>query len=115
MQRQSGGRLTLGRSLLILVVLILAGGVRVGAQQKPTCLLVMNQTRFVVEVFAMTPSGPQSRGMVNPGSEMRVYNVNNGDQFRAVWREGSETEQVQLVFDGQYGGWIHRWRVPRSG
>jgi len=114
MQRELTGRLTLAKILLLYLVLLLAAGGRlVAQQQKPTCLLVMNRTGFVVEVFAVTPSGLQSRGRVNPDTDMSVHNVSNGDEFRAVWREKSDSWRVQLVFDRQYGGWIDRWTVSQ--
>ena len=107
-----------GRVLVLVGVAALLAAMAVGrgdvaAQQQPTRLLVNNNTGTVVELFAVTRQGAQSRGRVNPGSSLPVYNVSNGDRFRAVWKGAPPKEwEVRLTFDRSYGGWQAVMNLP---
>jgi hypothetical protein len=41
-----------------------------------------------------------------------VYNVTNGQRFRAVWGSASKLHTVTLRFDRTYGGWQDTLDVP---
>jgi len=104
-------RFVMGSLLVILMTLVARGG-HVTAQKQPSRLLVVNNTKSLVEVFALTRYGEQSRGRADPGAQMSVYNVSNGDRFRAVWRGGSREHAVQLSYSREYGGWQSVFPVP---
>jgi hypothetical protein len=42
---------------------------------------------------------------VSPKSSLPVYNVTNGQRFRAVWGSRSAEHTVKLTYDRAYGGW----------
>jgi hypothetical protein len=89
--------------LALLWLLLTAPGAP--AQQKPSRLLVANQTASAVEVFVAVKDKWQSRGRVSPKSSLPVYNVTNGQRFRAVWGSRSAEHTVKLTYDRAYGGW----------
>jgi hypothetical protein len=97
--------LALGLALVLLVP-------PVSGQQQPTRLLVFNNTGTVAELSASVNGAWQLRGRINPGSSMPVYNVKNGDRFRAVWRGGDAQHAVQLRYDRAYGGYQDTWSLP---
>jgi hypothetical protein len=92
----------IGVFVLAFVVLAAAHG---AAQQQPSRLVVTNQTGATVELFTLVKKTWQSRGRVNPGASTSVYNVTNGQLFRARWASQSRDHTVKLVFDRGYGGW----------
>ena len=79
------------------------------AGQRPSRLLVINNTGTVAELVALTPAGKQSRGRVDPGTSLPIYNVNNGDRFQASWKGGNASHVVRLAFDRAYGGNQDSW------
>jgi hypothetical protein len=81
------------------------------AQQKPSRLLVMNETGATVEVFVAVKNTWQSRGRVPPKSSLPVFNVANGQRVRAVWGSRSALHTVKLTYDRAYGGWQDRMVV----
>lgn len=81
------------------------------AQQKPSRLLVVNQTGSTVEVFVAVKNTWQSRGRVSPKSSLPVFNVANGQRVRAVWGSRSMPHTVKLTYDRAYGGWQDRMDV----
>lgn len=101
------------RLLLALICLLLA---TVGplAQQKPSRLLVTNKTGSTLELFALVESKWQSRGRINAGFSMPVYNVTNDQRFRAAWGSQSEEHTVKLTYNRAYGGLQDDMIVPRS-
>jgi hypothetical protein len=82
------------------------------AQQQASRLLVSNGTDSAVEVFAWVKDGWQSRGRVSPAGTLPVYNVANGQRFRAVWGSNSRELVIKLTYDREYGGWQQRWDLP---
>lgn len=93
------------RLAFVLACLLLIVGATTFAQQQPSRLLVTNKTSTTVEVFAAVRDTWQSRGRISPGSSLPVYNVANGQRFRAVWGSNSRTHVVALKYDRGYGGW----------
>ena len=81
------------------------------AQQRPTRLLVENNTTSVVTISARGPRGWEYRGRVNVRSSLPIYNVNNGDQFEAAWRGGRQERTVRLRHNREYGGLQDLWVV----
>lgn len=98
------------RTVLALPFLLLAG--TAPAQQRQSRLLVTNKTKTPVEVFMAVRDTWQSRGRVSPGTSLPVYNVTNGQRFRAVWGSASKEHTVALRFDRPYGGWQDTLAVP---
>lgn len=82
------------------------------AQQQPARLLVTNKTGTTVELFAAVRDDWQSRGRISPGSSMPVYNVANGQRFRAVWGSRSKVVVINLTYSREYGGLQHLWELP---
>ena len=82
------------------------------AQQKQSRLLVTNKTKTSAEVFVALRDTWQSRGRVSPGSTLPVFNVTNGQRFRAVWGSSSKLHTVKLQFDRTYGGWQDTLDLP---
>jgi hypothetical protein len=97
---------------VLCVALVLVTAAHVTAQQQPSRLVVNNQTRETVELFTLVEKQWQSRGRINPGASSAVYNVTNGQQFRARWGSGSKDHFVKLGFDRGYGGWQDVFNVP---
>ena len=92
--------------LMLTLLLVMAGSPRAQQQQQqPSRLLVTNNTGTSVELFAAVKDTWQSRGRISPGSSMPVYNVTNGQRFRAVWGSKSKEHTVKLTYDRKYGGW----------
>jgi len=81
-------------------------------KQQPSRLLVNNKTKATLELFVFVKEAWQSRGRINPDASMPVYNVANGQRFRAVW--GSRTSElvIKLTYDRTYGGWQQEWELP---
>ena len=103
------------RSLHILVALtcaLMLPPATTLAQQQPSRLLVTNKTDTTVELFALVRDDWQSRGRISPGSSMPVYNVANGQRFRAVWGSNAKELVIKLVYDRAYGGWQQLWELP---
>lgn len=96
--------------LVLLCVLFGAAAVQ-SAQQKPSRLVVFNETASTVEVFVAVKNTWQSRGRVSPKASLPVFNVTNGQRFRAVWGSRSREHTVKLAFDREYGGWQDRMIV----
>jgi hypothetical protein len=97
-------KVTTTRHVLVLICLLaIATGAH--AQQQPSRLLVTNNTGTTVELFAAVKDTWQSRGRISPGSSMSVYNVTNGQRFRAVWGSKSTEHTIKLTYDRTYGGW----------
>ena len=92
------------RPALMLIVVLLTAAATL-AQQRPSRLLVTNNTGTSVELFALVRDTWQSRGRISPGASMPVYNVTNGQRFRAVWGSKSKEHTVKLTYDRSYGGW----------
>jgi hypothetical protein len=90
-------------ALLIAVVVLAATPGAV--QQKPSRLVVVNQTDATVELLTFVDKAWQSQGRINPGASTSVYNVTNGQEFRARWGSQSRPHIVKLGFDRDYGGW----------
>ena len=90
-------------ALVLIWLLVTSAGAL--AQQKPSRLLVTNNTGTSVELFAAVRDTWQSRGRISPRSSMPVYNVTNGQRFRAVWGSKSKLHTVKLIYDRNYGGW----------
>jgi hypothetical protein len=82
------------------------------AQQQPSRLLVTNKTGTTVELFAFVQDNWQSRGRISAGSSMPVYNVANGQRFRAVWGSRAKELVIKLAYDRTYGGWQQEWELP---
>lgn len=99
------------RTVLALPVLLCIGG-PAAAQQKQTRLLVTNKTGTTVELFVAVRETWQSRGRISPGASMPVYNVTNGQRFRAVWGSSSKPHTVALRYDRAYGGWQDSLLLP---
>ena len=74
------------------------------AQRQPSRLIVVNQTKATVELFTFVDKTWQNQGRINPGASTNVYNVANGQQFRARWGSNSRNHAVTLVFNRDYGG-----------
>jgi hypothetical protein len=81
-------------------------------KQQPSRLLVNNRTEATVELFVFVKEAWQSRGRISPGSSMPVYNVANGQRFRAVWGSRSSELVIKLTYDRTYGGWQQEWSLP---
>jgi hypothetical protein len=81
-------------------------------KQQPSRLLVNNKTKATVELSVFVKDAWQSRGRISPGSSMPVYNVANGQRFRAVWGSQSRELVVKLNYDRAYGGWQQVWNLP---
>lgn len=92
------------RSAMTLIVILLIHASAM-AQQRPSRLHVTNNTGASVELFAAIRDTWQSRGRISPGASMPVYNVTNGQRFRAVWGSKSRVHTVTLTYDRNYGGW----------
>ena len=82
------------------------------AQQQPSRLLVTNKTGTTVELFAFVQDNWQSRGRISAGSSLPVYNVANGQRFRAVWGSKAKELVIKLAYDRTYGGWQQEWELP---
>ena len=80
-------------------------------QQQPSRLVASNQTKATVELFTLVDKTWQSRGRINPGASANVYNVTNGQLFRARWGAESRDHTVKLVFDRAYNGWQDAFTV----
>ena len=91
------------RAVLLLMALLTVATAH--AQQRPSRLLVDNKTGTTVELFAAVKDQWESRGRISAGSSMPVYNVTNGQRFRAVWGPRSQDHTVKLTYDKTYGGW----------
>jgi len=81
-------------------------------KQQPSRLLVKNKTETTVELFVFVKDAWQSRGRISPGSSMPVYNVANGQRFRAVWGSKASELVIKLTYDRTYGGWQQEWELP---
>jgi hypothetical protein len=99
------------KGILLLGLLISVLVQSVAGQAQPTRLLVFNNTGTEAELSALVSGAWQFRGRIRPGSSMPVYNVNNGDQFRAVWRGGQSDHVVRLRYDRSYGGQQDTWTL----
>ena len=82
------------------------------AQQQRSRLVVTNKTGATVELFLLVRDAWQSRGRISPGSSLPVYDVANGQCFRAVWGSQAKELIVKLVYDRAYGGWQQVWELP---
>lgn len=102
---------TTRRTVLTLPLLLWLRGTA-AAQQKQTRLFVTNKTGTTVELFVAVRNGWQSRGRISPGGAMPVYNVTNGQRFRAVWGSTSKLHTVALRYDRAYGGWQDTLTLP---
>jgi len=91
------------RSLIVFTCLVTA--TVAFSQQRPSRLVVANNGRATAEVFTVVNQTWQSRGRVSPGASLPVYNVVNGQRFRAVSGSQTTDHTVQLTFDRAYGGW----------
>ncbi len=89
---------------LIVLALLLAATVA-SPQQPPSRLVVSNNTGATVELFTAVNQSWQSRGRISPKASLPVYNVVNGQRFRAVWGSQSRDHTVQLQYDRSYNGW----------
>jgi hypothetical protein len=96
---------------VLFLVLVLLQTAPVAAQQQPSRLVVANQTGVTVELFTLVDKTWQNQGRINPGASTNVYNVTNGQQFRARWGSNAKDHSVKLVFDRGYGGWQDRFAV----
>jgi hypothetical protein len=103
---------TLSRREFIAQPIMLGIAATAAAQQKQSRLLVTNKTKTSVEVFVDLRKTWQSRGRISPGASLPVYNVTNGQRFRAVWGSASKLHTVTLRFDRTYGGWQDTLDVP---
>jgi hypothetical protein len=102
--------------ILLTVTCLLVPSLAAVAQQQPSRLLVTNKTGATVELYAFVKDDWQSRGRISSGSSMPVYNVANGQRFRATWGSTSEELVVKLTYDRTYGGWQQQWELPsRTG
>jgi hypothetical protein len=81
-------------------------------KQQPSRLVVNNQTKATVELFVFVKDAWQSRGRISHGSSMPIYNVANGQRFRAVWGSQSSELVIKLTYDRAYGGWQQVWDLP---
>jgi hypothetical protein len=81
------------------------------SQQPPSRLLVTNSTGTTVELSTMVNQSWQSRGRISPGAALPVYNVVNGQRFRAIWGSQSREHTVQLTYDRTYKGWQDAFEV----
>lgn len=86
----------------------------VAQKQQPSRLVVNNKTEATVELFAFVKEAWQSRGRISPGSSLPVYNVANGQRFRAVWGPRSSELVIKLAYDRAYGGWQQVWELPEK-
>lgn len=91
------------RSLIVFACLMTA--TVAFSQQRPSRLVVTNNGRATAEVFIAVNQTWQSRGRISSGASLSVYNVVNGQRFRAVSGSQSTNHTVQLTFDRAYGGW----------
>ena len=101
-------RRIVGALLMTIVLLTSTPG---AAQQQPSRLVVVNQTDATVELLTFVDKAWQSQGRINPGASTNVYNVTNGQEFRARWGSQSRPHTVKLAFDRGYGGWQDRFTV----
>jgi hypothetical protein len=90
---------------VLLTAFVVALAAHVVAQQQPSRLVVTNNTKATVELFTLVDKTWQSRGRINPGASSTVYNVTNGQIFRARWGSEARDHTVKLAFDRGYGGW----------
>ncbi len=105
--------MTLSRRTFIALPIPLVLAETAAAQQKQSRLLVTNKTKETsVDVFVALRDTWQSRGRISPGASLPVYNVTNGQRFRAVWGSASKLHTVKLRFDRTYGGWQDTLEVP---
>jgi hypothetical protein len=81
-------------------------------QQQPSRLVVNNRTDTTIELFVFVKDAWQSRGRISPSSSMPVYNVANGQRFRAAWGSRSSELVIKLAYDRSYGGWQQVWDLP---
>lgn len=100
--------------LLLTLVCLLTPAFGVLAQQQPSRLVVSNKTGATVELFAFVKNDWESRGRISAGTSMPVYNVANGQRFRATWGSKSEELIVKLAYDRAYGGWQQQWDLSDS-
>lgn len=84
----------------------------VARQQQPSRLVVNNRTDTTIELSVFVKDAWQSRGRISPSSSMPVYNVANGQRFRAVWGSRSSELVIKLTYDRAYGGWQQVWDLP---
>lgn len=104
--------MTLTRRTVLALPVLLCIARPAAAQQKQTRLLVTNKTGTTVELFVAVRETWQSRGRISPGASMPVYNVTNGQRFRAVWGSSSKPHTVALRYDRAYGGWQDSLLLP---
>jgi hypothetical protein len=97
--------------ILLTMTCLLAPALAAVAQQQPSRLVVANKTGATVELFALVKDDWQSRGRISSGSSMPVYNVANGQRFRATWGSKSEELVIKLTYDRAYGGWQQEWEL----
>lgn len=91
------------RSVVALALLLIA--TVAFSQQPPSRLMVSNNSGATVELFTAVNQSWQSRGRISPRASLPVYNVVNGQRFRAVWGSQSREHAVQLTYDRSYNGW----------
>jgi hypothetical protein len=91
------------RPLIVLALLLTAS--LACSQQPPSRLVVSNNSGATVELFTAVNQAWQSRGRISPKASLPVYNVVNGQRFRAVWGSQSREHTVQLTYDRSYNGW----------
>jgi hypothetical protein len=100
------------RRIVLALPFLVWRGLPVAAQQKQSRLLVTNGTGTTVELFVAVRDTWQSRGRISPRGSMPVYNVTNGQRFRAVWGSTSKLHTVALRYDRAYGGWQDVLTLP---
>jgi hypothetical protein len=99
-------------SLVIIVFIVLtAGGASYAQRQQPPRLIVTNYTGAVISVSAIVGGVAQGRGDISPGASVPIVPVKNRDRFQAEWQGQSRVKDVELRYDQTYGGLQDAWMV----
>jgi hypothetical protein len=99
-------------SLVIIVFIVLtAGGASYAQRQQPPRLIVTNYTGAVISVSAIVGGVAQGRGDISPGASVPIVPVKNRDRFQAEWQGQSRVKDVELRYDQTYGGLQDAWTV----
>ena len=104
-------RIATGLVMLVLVLLVTAGGAARAQRQQPARLIVTNYTGTVISLSAIVNGVAQGRGRISPGGSVPIVPVNNRDRFKAEWRGQSRVKDVELRYDQTYGGLQDVWTV----
>ena len=98
-----------------LFLLLTAPSEHSALQNQPNRLVVDNRTPWVCDLYAWRWNGQAWNWTfvmnINPRSWAPLFNVQNGENFRAVLPNFQRDHTVRLVYDRSYGGWQDVWWV----